>query len=523
MKTKQISISIFQIIIFILVVVAIIFTIFFLVKNIKKDYNASEDINHQFAGTGTLDDPYKIEKVEDLIKLFINVSNGNSYKDTYFKLMNKIDFLDEDSYSNINDTSYGDINEDGNIAGIKDELTSGNGIYGIINKYVKMDGDNTTICSFDGSFNGDNNQITNLQITIPVVNNQSYVGLFAINKGTISNLKIIGNINSTNEIIENTNMFIGMLTSKNEGTIQSCTVAGTIKISENSENAKILLGGLVGENIGTILDSSSSINIESNCEKAGITAKNSVDSSIANSGTITNCSNNGEIKEVSYSNNYTAGIVAENYGTLTSCTNNGKIIGKIVGGIACYSAGEIIASQNTAKVQNLEQNSNDDEKTGGIVALLEKGIIENCKNTGEVMGTNVIGGIASENKGNILNCSNEASISKFSETLNGSVYIGGIAGVNYTEGKISNSKNLGQIASSSDNIVCLGGICGIMYNNSIIEFCENNGNLLGEGKTITPNEDLTDKCTSCTNTGGGNIAQIQFGELQVGVIYGKLE
>ena len=523
MKTKQISISIFQIIIFIIVIVAIIFTIIFLVKNNKKDYNTSEKINHQFAGAGTAEDPYKIEKVEDLIKLFINISNGNSYKDTYFKLINKLDFLDDGSYLDTNDTTYGDINEDGNITGIKEELTSGNGFYGIINKYIKIDGDSTTIYSFEGIFNGDNNQITNLQITIPVVNNQSYIGLFAKNKGTISNLRIIGNINSTNETIENANMSIGMLTSKNEGIIQSCRVSGSIKISENSENAKILLGGLVGENCGTILDSSSSINIESNCEKAGIAAKNSVDSNITDSGTITNCSNNGEIKEISYSNNYTAGIVAENYGILTSCTNNGKIQAKLVGGLVCFSSGNILASQNTAKIQNLEQNSNDEEVVGGLVGILENAVVENCKNTGEVIGNNIIGGIVSENRGKIINCNNDASISKFADTLNGSVNIGGIAGINYSEGKITNSKNSGQIISSADNIVCLGGICGILYNNSIVEFCENKGNLRGEGKTITPNEDLNDKCTSCVNSGGGNITQTQFGELQVGVIYGKLE
>ena len=522
MKTKKVSISIFQILIFILIVIAIIIIIVAIVNNKNKHNNVSE-LEHQFVGTGTLEDPYRIEEIEDFVKLLTNISEGNSYKDIYFKLMNKLDFLDDASYLDIISTTYGDLNQDGNVTGIKNELTTGNGIFGIINKYVEISDDGTIIHSFEGNFDGDNKQITNLQINLPVVNNQSYIGLFANNKGTISNLRIIGNISTTNEMIENTNMFIGMLAGKNEGTIQSCKVEGSIKLSENADSAKVLLGGLVGDNIGTILNSSSSINIESNCQKAGITARNIVDSNISNSGNITNCSNNGEIIDESNRNIYTAGIVAENNGILTSCTNNGKIVAKCVGGIACYSSGNILVSQNTATVTNLEQNSTNDEKAGGIVAVLENATIENCRNTGEVIGNNILGGIVSENSGNIVNCSNDASVSKFAETLDGSVNLGGIVGINHSIGKISNSKNSGQISSNSDNIVVLGGICGILYNNSIVEYCENKGTLIGQGKTITPNEDLTDKCISCSNTGGGNITQTQSGELQVGVIYGKFE
>ena len=84
-------------------------------------------------------------------------------------------------------------------------------------------------------------------------------------------------------------------------------------------------------------------------------------------------------------------------------------------------------------------------------------------------------------------------------------------------------KILGNITSSSDNIVTLGGICGVLYNDSIVEYCENNGNLVGEGNLVTPNEDLNQEVISCTNNGGGNITNTQSGELQVGLIYGKIE
>ena len=320
MKTKQVSIRLFPLLIIILVIIAIIITAIVVLNrtgNEKKD-----EIIHQYAGSGTVDDPYRIEKVEDFIKLLRNIANGTTYKDTYFKLINRLDFQDDSSYLDINDTTYGDLNADGNIDGVKLELTTGNGFYGVIDEESS---------SFEGNFNGDNKTITNLIMNIPEGNTKTNIGLFENNKGTISNLRIIGNITTTNEYIENINMNIGMLASRNEGTIQSCRIEGNIKVLENAENANILIGGIVGENVGTILDSSSSVNIESNCQKAGITARNTVDSNILNSGVITNCSNNGEIKETSNSNNYTAGIVAENNGVLTSCTNNGKVEAKIAG------------------------------------------------------------------------------------------------------------------------------------------------------------------------------------------------
>lgn len=75
------------------------------------------------------------------------------------------------------------------------------------------------------------------------------------------------------------------------------------------------------------------------------------------------------------------------------------------------------------------------------MAILENANIENCRNSGEIFGTNNIGGIAGENKGNILNCNNDANVSKFEETICKSVKIGGIVGINYDSSKISNSKN----------------------------------------------------------------------------------
>ena len=68
MKTKQVSIRLFPLLIIILVIIAIIITAIVVLNrtgNEKKD-----EIIHQYAGSGTVDDPYRIEKVEDFINRF---------------------------------------------------------------------------------------------------------------------------------------------------------------------------------------------------------------------------------------------------------------------------------------------------------------------------------------------------------------------------------------------------------------------------------------------------------------------
>lgn len=258
--------------------------------------------------------------------------------------------------------------------------------------------------------------------------------------------------------------------------------------------------------------------------KAGIVALNYVENNTENSGEITNCTNEGKIEEQTGAKYYTAGIVADNQnGNLTSCTNNGKLDGKIVGGIVGKSTGYIVACQNTAEISNLKENSNDEEFAGGIVAILETATIENSKNTGNVIGSTNIGGIAGESKGIITQCRNDGQVSKVVGVICKTVNLGGLVGKNGEAARLSNSKNHGNVNSETDTLVNLGGICGILYNNSIVELCENNGAISGSGKEIIPNEDTNTNCASCTSNNGGSASTDDFGQLNIGIIYGKYQ
>lgn len=482
-------------------------------KNVKFDQIAITKELGEFSGSGTNEDPYKIENIEDLVKLSDNVNKGNTYSNQYFELINKLDFQNDESYKNPN-SKYGDLNDDGKIESIKTELTTGNGFQSI---------GNTTEHPFEGIFNGNNKAIKNLTININDVDEYILAGLFGNNKGTILNAKIIGNI-TVNDSLENKKIYIGMVSAKNEGLVQACNTEGEITAVSNGTNTIIETAGITAENTGKIVDSASNVNITSNQLKAGIVAKNMVADNIESSGEIINCTNTGNIKESIGTDYFTAGIVADNQkGNITSCNNNGIIEGRKSGGIAGISTGYIVACQNTGNISNIKEDSNDTECAGGIVGIIDTSIVENCKNTGNISGLTNIGGIAGENKGTISQSRNEGTISKISNSIGKTVNLGGIVGKNSQTSKLTNSKNYGGINSETDNLVNMGGICGIMYNTSIIDICENNGGLRGAAKIITPNEDLNIHATSCVSNNGGNAETADFGELNIGVIYGKFE
>lgn len=514
-KKKRVSISVFQIFITLLIIIAIVVIIIVARKNVKVKLNkiAIGEESIDFSGSGTNDDPYKIENIEDLVKFSENVNNGKSYNNQYFELTNELDFQNDESYANSNG-KYGDINNDGKSEDIKTELTKGNGFKAIGNLEEHP---------FEGIFNGNSKTIKNLTINANDASQNTLVGLFGNNKGSISNVKVVGNI-TVNDILENKKIYIGMICAKNGGSIQACNTEGEITAVSNGANTVIETAGITAENMGKITDSASSVNITSNQLKAGITAKNMVTESIENSGEIVNCTNTGNIKENVGSDYYTAGIVADNQkGNITSCNNNGTIVGRKVGGVAGTSTGYIVACQNIGTISNVKENSNDSEFAGGIVGIIDTAIVENCKNTGDVLGLTNIGGIAGENKGTISKCKNEGTVSKISEYIGKTVNLGGIVGKNSQTSKLTNSKNYGKISSKTDDQVSLGGICGVLYSTSLIENCENNGGLEGAAKVITPNEDLDTNVSSCVSNNGGSADTAEFGELNIGVIYGKFQ
>ena len=281
---------------------------------------------------GNEQEPYQIWCIEDLVEWSQNYSN---YMNNYINLERTLNFNSNLSYVD------GKILGCNSVEELKDLLTntSGSGF--------------TPIANFSSTFNGQGYEIQNIYI-----NTSEYAGLFATATGKIKNLKISGNITSTEN---NAGGIVAGIYNNNIGSLEIDKCENRAKVVSLKKSA----GGIVG--CGQIIN-------------------------------ISNCYNYGEI--CSYgtdrpSTNYEIGCAGGIVGTyctdIQNCGNAGNVSSSI-------SAGGIIGY----KYMNFN--------------------ILNCYNTGEINGTTYSGGIIGETKagiGNIYNCYNTGSI--YSDTNSGGI------------------------------------------------------------------------------------------------------
>jgi|GEM_PF-1769510 len=160
------------------------------------------------SGTGTSEDPYLIESIEDLVALSNSVNGGNTYSGKYLSLIRTFDFESRKSYKDYQTIAYGDVNGDGTVEGLLSELTTDSGFNPIGNN----------VNSFRGVLIGNLNCIDNLYVNRPSV---SYVGFVGYNNG-----KIMG-INLNNIDVTGANYTAG-LAGFNGGSVINSTVNGDV-------------------------------------------------------------------------------------------------------------------------------------------------------------------------------------------------------------------------------------------------------------------------------------------------------
>ncbi len=192
-----------------------------------------------------------------------------------------------------------------------------------------------------------------------------------------------------------------------DGVVKNLTVSGTIKVT----GEKKCVGGICGENSGSIRNCSFRGTIEGKTETGGIAGINTA------TGSISGCSSHGNISGY-YS---TGGIAGKNHGSISNCSNQAGINNKIswveqddensfdwitglgsdedlviqsgvdTGGIAGFSDGVISASSNFAAIGYEHTGYN----VGGIVGR-QSGVTLLCRNEGKVLGRKDIGGIVGQ-------------------------------------------------------------------------------------------------------------------------------
>ena len=167
---------------------------------------------------------FKIKNIEDLVCISEMSKSGKNFEGKTIYLVKDIDFNSDSSYTNSNDTTYGDINGNGEVEGIKTELTTGRGFYPI--------GSSST--PFKGLFEGYAKSIKNLMIS----RGQDNVGLFGYNQGRIQGFTITSNITGNS----NTGGVVG---TSNGGVLNEVIYEGTVTGYGSH------VGGVVGNITGT--------------------------------------------------------------------------------------------------------------------------------------------------------------------------------------------------------------------------------------------------------------------------------
>ena len=188
---------------------------------------------------------------------------------------------------------------------------------------------------YTGTFDGNDHAISGLTIDQSGID---YVGLIGYigNGGAVKNLTL-EDVNIT------ANPNVGAITGQNWGTIENCSVSGSVTgLSDDS-----FVGGIAGMHCeGTITDCHSSATVEGKAYVGGIVGAGQSEA-IAGNAFITACYSTGSVTANSF---YVGGVVGYNYNViLTACYATGNVKGysDIVGGVvgdnystvtACYHA-----------------------------------------------------------------------------------------------------------------------------------------------------------------------------------------
>ena len=369
---------------------------------------------------GSEEHPFEINCIEDLVVFSIMSNEGNqelgieanTFTNKYVVLKRTLNFKSGFSYKDATNTKYGDLNLDGTVEEIKTELTkTSDNCVGF-----------TPIKSFNGYFNGNNNEIQNIYI------NKEGNAALMITYGAVK----IENIGVT-----------GKVTSTSGDAAGICMGAKTIENCHNK--AEIKTKGIAG---GICVSNNININKCSNTGNITTTGGNIGGISGGCGGVIENCFNTGKI--IGENQWYAGGICAGHANgttTIKNCYNEGEIIAKKAGSVGGIlgTNGEVI--ENCYNLADVTGNQN----VGGIVGSHSKEIY-NCYNTAIIVGGREVGGIASQMGDKIINCYNLGN-AKGNHT-------GGIVGQNQKKDAIiSNCFNIGTLYYSG-YLGAAGGILG---------------------------------------------------------------
>ena len=204
---------------------------------------------------------------------------------------------------------------------------------------------------FSGSFDGNGHTISNFSY---ISEHRAYLGLFGCINGPNAQIKDLRLIDPN--VDTRTGSTVGSLVGCLEhGTIIGCCADG------GSISGEYDVGGLVGDNGGSITGCNSSVSVSGFSPVGGLVG--------VNNGIISHCDSNGAVLR----GGPVGGIVGVNVdGTITNCSSSGSVSG--------------------------------DQGIAGLVGGHFRGTITNCYSSASVSGAVVVGGLVGFNGSRITNC-----------------------------------------------------------------------------------------------------------------------
>ncbi|MBR6033312.1 MAG: hypothetical protein IKP28_00935 [Clostridia bacterium] len=342
-------------------------------------------------GSGTANDPWVINSIEDLVAFAYNVnSNSNLYSGQFVELGLSLDMQSNSSYANpataYTSSNYG-YSPNSSGTSIKNILTDNNG-----SGFIPIGNGQSN--GFAGTFNGNNYSINNLYI-----NSTSFSGLFG---ATASPVNIYNLELKECDITSSNNRAGGIIAKSNSNVIiDNCITSGSVNGNQGA-------AGMIGECISAkITNSYNTCDVQCTSSYAsGIMGNNS--SSNYGSIIVLNCYNGGTIT----ANGSTGGIIAigsyNSSNIIANCFNYGNMIntgGEAVGGIAgetyhvdflnCYNVGKVTGWNYTGGVIGKGRSASHCYNTGDVTGDIVGGVlgfgynvkVSDCHNTGLITGT----------------------------------------------------------------------------------------------------------------------------------------
>ena len=352
--------------------------------------------------------------------------------------------------------------------------------------------------NFCGVFNGDGYAVRGIYINTQ----ESYQGLFGNSGGD----SIIANLGVAESYIYG-NKYVGGVVGNNDGTVTNCYNTGNVNGNEH-------VGGVVGDNDGTVTNCYNTGNVTGNKDVGGVIGDNG--------GTVTDCYNTGNVTGESW----VGGVVGRNNSSITGCYNEGSVTGKdYVGGVVgsglnitdCHNEGSITGSNYVGGVvgYNIGDSNNGtvidccnagsitgEEDVGGVVGS-SNCTVTNCYNTGEVTGIGYgrVGGVVGSDSGTVTDCYNTGSV-------NGEERVGGVIGYAtttnvtncYNTGSVNGKKHVGGVVGYSRSAYNGSTTVANCYNTGIVNGNERVGGVVGYG-TVTNCYYYIDCCASSNSYG----------------------